>query len=179
MSEKFKARNREGLYFITTTIVDWVDLFTRPTYKHIIVDSLNYCVAHKGLKIHAWVLMSNHIHLIVSCENDLASVMRDFKSFTSKQFSKAIDAAEESRKDWLLGKFRYAANRVLRGKDFKIWKDGYHPVELIGNEMIDQKMDYIHDNPVRQEIVFLPEHYLYSSARDYCGEKGLVKIESI
>jgi putative transposase len=179
MSEKFKARNHEGLYFITTTIVDWVDLFTRPTYKHIIVDSLNYCVTHKGLKIHAWVLMSNHIHLIASCENDLASVMRDFKSFTSKQFSKAIDTAEESRKDWLLGKFRFAANRDLRSKDFKIWKDGYHPVELGSNEMIDQKMDYIHDNPVRQEIVFLPEHYLYSSARDYCGEKGLVEIEGI
>ena len=120
MSQKFKARNPEGLYFITTTIVDWVDLFTRPTYKHIIVDSLNYCVAHKGLKIHAWVLMSNHIHLIASCENDLASVMRDFKSFTSKQFSKAIDTAEESRKDWLFGKFRFAANRDLRSKDFTL-----------------------------------------------------------
>jgi len=179
MSQKFKAKNPDGLYFITTTIVDWVDLFTRPTYKQIIVDSLNYCITHKGLKVHAWVLMTNHIHLIASCENDLANVMRDFKTFTSKQLSKEIDSGEESRKDWLLGKFRYAAKRVLRSKDFKIWKDGYHPVELTNNEMIDQKMEYIHDNPVRQEIVFLPEHYLYSSARDYAGEKGVVEVEMI
>ncbi len=179
MSQKFKANNPEGLYFITSTIVDWVDLFTRPVYKHIIVDSLNFCIAHKGLKIHAWVLMSNHIHLLASSDHDLPSVMRDFKKFTSKKLSEAMDSAEESRRHWLITKFHFSADRVLRNKEFKIWKDGYHPVELQNNLMIEQKLDYIHNNPVRAEIVALPEQYMYSSAVDYCGEKGFVEIEKL
>lgn len=59
----------------------------------------------------------------------------------------------------------------------KIWQDGYHPIDLGTNFLLEQKLEYIHNNPVKQEIVLLPEHYLYSSARDYCGEKGLVNIK--
>ena len=69
------------LYFTTSTIIDWVDIFTRPTYKHIVVDSLSYCQSHKGLNIYAWVLMSNHLHMIVDTtdDNTVGDVMRDFK----------------------------------------------------------------------------------------------------
>ena len=89
MSEKYKAKELGELYFITVTIIDWVDVLTRPIYKEIIIDSLRHCQAHKGLKIHAYVLMSNHFHSIVSSnENPLQDTIRDMKKFTSKSWLK-------------------------------------------------------------------------------------------
>ncbi|MET3540697.1 REP element-mobilizing transposase RayT [Pontibacter aydingkolensis] len=69
-----------GLYFLTMTVVDWVNIFTRPVYKHIIVDALRFCQENKGLRLHAWVLMSNHLHLIASTAEDknLSDILRDF-----------------------------------------------------------------------------------------------------
>ena len=80
------------LYFTTTTVIDWMYVFTRPLYKHIIVDSLAYCQEHKGLEIYAWVLMTNHLHMIVGTtgDNTVADVLRDFKKFTSKAVVKAM-----------------------------------------------------------------------------------------
>jgi len=74
------------VYFVTDTVVDWVDIFSRPTYKHIILESLKYCQEQKGLLIYAWVLMTNHLHMIVGAneDNNVSDIMRDFKKFTSK-----------------------------------------------------------------------------------------------
>ena len=181
MSTKYKVRNPDGIYFVTTTVIDWVDIFTRPIYKQIVVDSLNYCIAKKGLKVYAWVIMSNHIHLIVSAEEGvlLENIMRDFKRFTSKKLFESMNEFSESRRAWLIKKFVFAGERIQRNSEFKIWKDGFHPIELNTNELMAQKMDYIHQNPVKDEIVILPEHYVYSSAVDYCGEKGLVQLTKL
>ena len=168
------------LYFITTTVIDWMDVFTRPQYKHIVVDSLKYCQEHKGLEIYAWVLMTNHLHMIVcTCNSDISigDIMRDFKKFTSKNLIKAIqDNPQESRKEWILdrGWFRGANDKKV--SDFKFWQDGYYMEVLHSYDFYKQKLDYIHMNPVRQEIVERPENYLFSSARDYCGEKGLIDV---
>ncbi len=70
MPSKYKFHNQNGLYFITITVVEWIDVFTRKTYKDIIVDSMNYVIDKKGLIIFAWVIMSNHLHMIVSCEEN-------------------------------------------------------------------------------------------------------------
>jgi len=87
MSGKYKVRDSSAIYFITLTIIDWVDLFTRQVYKHLILDSINYCRLNKGLKIYAYVIMTSHIHLIVSCQKEykLEDTIRDFKKFTSKK----------------------------------------------------------------------------------------------
>jgi REP element-mobilizing transposase RayT len=106
-----KALTHE-LYFTTTTVVDWLDVFTRPRYKHIIVESLEYCQANKGLNIYAWVLMTNHLHMIVDTNGtaSIGDVLRDFKKFTSKGIVKAIQENEqESRQEWLLNRFRFRA----------------------------------------------------------------------
>lgn len=100
------------VYFITITVVDWVDIFTRPKYKHIILDSLTYCQQKKGLKIYAWVLMSNHLHMLVSVGqgHTLADVVRDFKKFTSKKILAELeDDVQESRREWMLEHFRRSA----------------------------------------------------------------------
>jgi putative transposase len=169
------------VYFITITIVDWMDIFTRPVYKHNIVDSLNYCIANKGLQVYCWCLMSNHIHLIASASegNNLSDILRDLKKFTSKDLIRAIKDVPESRRDWLLNLFWYAGKNDKKIKYYKVWQDGNDVKEIHSTEFLDQKMEYIHNNPVRAEIVVNSEDYLYSSARDYSGEKGLVNIEFV
>ena len=99
------------LYFTTDTVIDWIDIFTRPCYKRIIIESLSYCQKEKGLIIYAWVLMSNHIHMIVgaSGENPISSIIRDFKKFTSKAILKELqENIQESRKKWMFNLFEYA-----------------------------------------------------------------------
>lgn len=167
------------LYFITTTVVDWVDLFTRPKYKHIIVDSLAYCQENKGLKIYAWVLMNNHLHMIVSAgaETTVSDILRDFKKFTSKRILAELEVdSQESRREWMLDRYRFAAANDKKITNYRFWQDGYHPMLLYSHDFFLQKLNYIHQNPVRQEIVATQEEYLYSSAIDYAGGKGVLEV---
>ena len=167
------------LYFVTTTIVDWVDIFTRPKYKHIVIDSLAYCQQRKGLHIYAWVLMSNHLHMIISVDGQqtVGDVMRDFKKYTSRQVLEELQSdLQESRRKWMLDRFSFAAVNDTKATNYKLWQDGYHPELLYTEEFYRQKLAYIHNNPVVQEIVANPEDYLYSSARDYIGGKGLITV---
>jgi putative transposase len=165
-------------YYLTLTIEEWIDVFTRPVYKHIIVDSLNYCASNKGLEIYCWCLMSNHLHLIASAKEDenLSDILRDFKKYTSNALSEAIKEIPESRRDWMLNLFWYAGKNKKKIKYFKVWQDGNDAQEIHTTAFLDEKMNYIHHNPVKAELVANPEDYLYSSARDYSGEKGLVEI---
>ena len=170
------------LYFTTSTVIDWVDIFTRPSYRHIIVDSLSYCQSHKGLIIYAWVLMSNHLHMIVDTNDDnmVGDVLRDFKKFTNKKILKVLEQDEhESRREWLLDRFWFAGANDKRIKNYRFWQEGNHVEELYTMEFLMQKLNYIHQNPVRAEIVAKPEDYLYSSALNYAGKKGLLNVELI
>lgn len=178
MSEKYKFGDPEGIYFATSTIAFWIDLFTRSDYKHIIVNSIKHCQEEKGLIVHAWCLMPSHLHFIISSKDlPLKDILRDFKKFTSKEIIKTIGEINESRKDWLLRGFEKAGKDLKRIKNYKVWQDGNQPKQLLTNDFIEQKVNYIHQNPVVEEIVDEPEHYLYSSARDYAGIKGLLEIE--
>ena len=158
--------------------MDWVDVFTRPVYKHILLDSLRYCQKEKGLELYAWCLMSNHIHLIASAKEgaNLSDILRDFKKFTNKAIITAIKEEPESRRDWLLDRFAFAGAKEVKVKNYKFWQDGIEAKEIHSNTFLEQKLEYIHQNPVRAEIVSEPDHYLYSSACDYAGEKGLLDV---
>ena len=168
------------LYFTTTTVIDWLDIFTRPVYKHIVVESLAYCQQHKGLDIYSWVLMTNHLHMIVGTRNTdimLSDILRDFKKFTNKKILTTIEGnQQESRKEWLLDRCWFAGNNDKKIKNYRFWQEGNHVEQLHTYDFFKQKLDYIHMNPVRQEIVEQPEDYLYSSARNYSGMKGLIDI---
>lgn len=179
MSHQYRVRNPEDIYFVTFTIVDWIDLFTRPVYKDMIVESLAYCREHKGLEIHAYCLMTNHLHLLVSAQlpAKLADIIRDFKKYTNKQIIKLVEQENESRRDWIMYRFQYHAKFNTRIQDHKVWQDGYHGIACDYPKILMQKLNYIHDNPVTAGIVNEPEHYKYSSAIDYAGEKGLLDID--
>jgi putative transposase len=110
MSELRKA-NTDYPYFVTLTVVGWIDVFTRSKYSDIVLDSLGYCRKHKGLELFEYVVMPSHVHLIIrNLEGELAGIIRDMKAHTAKQIIKAIEGeAGESRREWLLHMFRYHA----------------------------------------------------------------------
>ena len=166
-------------YFLTMTVVDWVDVFTRPVYRQIMVNSLRHCITNKGLVVHAWVLMSNHVHLVASAQqgSKLSDILRDMKKYTSKEITDAIKSVPESRRDWMLYRFSFAGNFNSKIKDYKFWQEGNEAKEIYSVEFLHQKINYIHNNPVRAEIVAEPHHYLYSSAIDYSGGKGLLPVD--
>jgi REP element-mobilizing transposase RayT len=177
----YKIRNKEGVHFITFAVVEWVDVFTRKEYRNIVIDSIKYCQKEKGLILYAWCIMSNHVHMAVAAQNNNTSdIIADFKKFTSKQILKAIqDNPHESRKDWMLEVFLKAGSNNSRNKTYQFWRQDNHPIELITSKFTNQKLDYIHNNPVEAGIVEKAEEYVYSSARDYYVGKnvGLLKIE--
>ena len=177
----YKIRNSEGIHFITFSVVEWVDVFTRKEYCDILIESIKYCQMEKGLLLHAWCLMSNHIHLVISAVNNNPSdILRDFKKFTSKQIIKAIhENNHESRRTWMIRIFKEAGLQNSRNLNYQFWQQDNHTKELWSEKFTSQKLDYIHFNPVKAGIVDKEEAYLYSSARDYYYGKncGLLQIE--
>lgn len=170
MSEKYRIWDQGKPYFLTLTIVGWIDLFTRKEYKFIIIDSLKYCQKEKGLAIYGYCLMPSHLHMIVRAEGMiiLSDILRDFKKFTSKAIVEQILNGEESRKEWIINYFSNEGEKTGKSK-YKVWQEGNHPIEVRSNRFFDQKLEYIHNNPVKDFIVERPEDYFFSSARNYAG----------
>lgn len=176
----YKIRDQQGMYYLTFTVIDWLDVFTRKSYRDMLLDSLEYCQKEKGLSIHAYVIMSNHIHCILSSKTGkLSDTIRDFKSHTSKAIINAIQVDTESRREWMLPLFERKGLKNVRNKSFQFWQQSNHPIELHTNHFVDQKLDYIHNNPVKAGWVEKPEEYIYSSAKNYAGEMGLIEVELI
>jgi REP element-mobilizing transposase RayT len=174
MSRKYKFHNPDGAYFVSFAVHDWIDLFTRNEYKNILVENLSYCQKNKGLEIFSWCIMTNHVHLAIRSKGKepLQNILRDFKGYSSKQLIKAIEEnPRESRKEFLLREFW---NESKGG--YRLWRGDNKPIEIYSNEVIDQKVNYIHQNPVEAGLVFRPEDYVYSSAMDYAGEKGMLDV---
>lgn len=142
-------------------------------YVDILFENLRYCQKHKGLKIYAWVIMSNHCHLILRVEGfKLSDVIRDFKKHTAKKIVEAIEKNEkESRKKWLLWLLK-------KDEGIWFWEEGYHGVEIADKDRFDSKANYIHLNPVRAGMVEKEEEYRLSSCADFYGtRKGLLQLE--
>jgi putative transposase len=175
----YTISNQQGLHFLTFTVVGWVDVFTRKSYRDVILDSFRYCQKERGLLIYGYVIMSNHLHLIVRTEKeDLSNVIRDFKKFTAKTILKLIQdkSKGESRLEWLLNVFAYHGKYNTNNRTYQFWIQNNRPIELVSNSWIRQKLQYIHDNPVKAGWVSVPEHYLYSSASNYATGKKLLEV---
>jgi len=179
MPSKYKIHDHQDVYFISFSVIEWVDALSRPYYKDILIDSFKHCQQNKGLVIYAYVIMNNHVHMIVSAAEgyNLSDILRDMKKFTSKKIIAAIDEnIQESRKRWMLWLFRSNGERNYNNEIYQFWQQDNHPVCLDSAIMLKQRLDYLHYNPVKEGIVEEPEHYIYSSARDYAGVKGLLDI---
>lgn len=174
----YRIRNQYLPHFVTFTVVGWVDIFTRRQCRDVLIDSLKYCVIYKGLLIHGYVIMSNHVHLIISAREDslgLSAIIGDFKKFTSKRIiSWLLESPKESRRDWMLKIFRQHALQTFRNESFQIWTHDNHPEEIFSRSFMLQKLAYIHNNPVRAGMVRNPSDYLYSSAGNYIGLEDVI-----
>ena len=167
---EYKITDQYAMYFLTWTTVGWVDIFTRKECAQLIVDSLRYCQESKGLILYAWVLMSNHLHLLASAKKEssgLSGITRDFKRHTAKQILKWIKDDKESRRSWMDVVFKYYGKYNSNNEVFQVWQQYSHPKICYSPSFTMQKLDYIHWNPVEAGIVDKPEDYRYSSARNY------------
>jgi len=178
LGEAYQITDQSEIYFVTIQVVAWVDVFTRQRNKDVVIESLQYCQENKGLLIYAFVIMSNHIHMIVRSEkNDLSGTIRDFKKHVSKELKKNIfDNKKESRRDWMQVVFEYHAKHNKRVGAFQLFTHHNHAVLLDTSEAFESRESYIHENPVRAGIVRNAEDYLYSSAGVYYGESVLLEI---
>jgi putative transposase len=178
MSRNYTFWDQEKRYFVSFATVYWIDVFIRPVYNDIVVDSLRYCMVNKGLELYAWCIMSSHVHLIIGTrQNKMEHILRDLKRHTSRTILKAIALNDqESRREWMLWMFERAGKRNPNNEQYQFWQQNNHPIELSDNRMMDQKLAYLHNNPVVAGLVAHPEDYRYSSAIDYCGGKGMLPV---
>ena len=178
MSKKYKFGDSDKLYFISYAVIDWIDVFIRDEYKEILLESWRYCQNQKNLEIYGWCIMTSHIHMIIgSAGRPLEKTIGEMKSFTSTQLRKAIaDNPVESRKEWMLWMMESAGGKNTNNNDWQFWQQHNHPLEILDDKMFYQKLEYIHLNPVVAGFVEHEEDWLYSSARDFHGKKGLLEL---
>jgi REP element-mobilizing transposase RayT len=177
MKEGYLIRDQSKAHYLTATVVDWIDIFTRKIYRDCIIESLKYNIKYKKLIVFGYVIMSNHIHLIIQAEDEnLSDVLRDFKKFTSSSILKMIQSEPESRREWMLDRFKKATRSHCRNKNFQFWQYGNHAEEIFSKKFLWSKLDYIHFNPVKAGIVYKVQDYVYSSASNYILNKGLLDV---
>lgn len=161
----WKIHDDTQFYFLTSSIVHWMPIFIEHRLFSLVTENLAYCTENKDLTIHGYVIMPNHIHLLVNSSN-LSNIMRDFKSFTSKQIT---DQLKKENRSFQLKIFRSAAEQDDKSEDYRIWQQGFYPIGIESESFHKQKLNYIHNNPVKKGFVTKPEYWFYSSARNYAG----------
>ena len=168
-------------YFLTFTVVDWVDVFTRKNHRDALIDSLKYCQKEKGLIIFAYVIMSNHMHLIANTNEPflLKDTIRDLKKFTAKKILQQISEQPESRREWMLKLFELKTLDKNGNKNHKFWQNGNHAIELFSEKFVWDKVSYIHNNPVEAGFVKQAHEWIYSSATNYCGIESIIEVETL
>ncbi len=174
MRSDYKILDPEGMYFITSTVIEWIPIFTTRPYFDILVSSIRFCQTHYGLAVFAWVILDNHFHLI--CRNpELSKVMQSLKRHTAKMIIRLL---EKDRKKWIIDLLSFYKKRHKNESEHQLWQEGVHPQQIISDEMLNQKMEYIHFNPVKRGYVEEPEHWVYSSAVDYIlDRKGIIEVQ--
>jgi REP element-mobilizing transposase RayT len=183
MSTGYKIKEQDKLHFVTFQVVCWIDIFTRRVYRDVVIASLAFCQRNKGLEIFAYVIMSNHIHLLIrsseTVPNTLSDTIREFKSYTAKKILETVQTENESRREWMLNLFEFSAKRHKRNEKHQFWTHENHAELIYSEKFVAQKMNYIHENPVRSGIVAKAEDYLYSSARNYAELENVLDITKL
>jgi len=158
-------------HFVTCTVLHWIPVFTRPDTVNIVLDSLRF-LSGDGLKLYAYVVLENHLHMIVQSQK-LDHDMARFKSFTAKKIIQYLAAQNVSV---ILEQLAFYKKAHKGDRAYQFWQEGCHPEWVQNAGVMKQKVDYIHHNPVKRGYVDCPEHWRYSSARNYLGQAGLVDV---
>ena len=166
MSDRYKVHEDTNFYMVTSSIIDWMPVFVSGETCRVITGSLDYCRKNKGLKVFAYVVMPTHFHAVLACETsrELSNVMRDFKRYTNRALIRIL---EQQHCRIALSVFRSAGLDAKGNTGYKLWQDAYHPKALYSEAVLRQKIEYIHQNPVRKGLVEKASDWLFSSARNY------------
>ena len=175
MRSSYKIVDNQYPYFITSTIIEWIPIFTNSKYCNILINALRFYQKNKNLKIFSFVIMDNHFHLIAMNEN-LSRIISDFKKFTAKEI---LENLKKDNKEWILHQFEFYKKKHKIESNFQVWQEGFHPIQISSQEIFNQKVEYIHHNPVRRGLIENPEDWKYSSAGYYLKNKeGVIDIDS-
>lgn len=160
--DRYKFIDGVFVYFVTFTITDWLPVFIHPEPIEIIIESLNFCVINKGLRINSYVIMPNHIHLILfDADFNNKRLQQTITSFRKFSGAKLADYIDQNLPGSLSTIIR---SKQLNDRERQVWQPGWHAEGIASEEFWQQKVDYIHMNPVRQGFVRNPEDWAYSSA---------------
>lgn len=177
---KYKIWEQQGLNYLTMTTTGWIDIFSRQRYRDIIIDSALLPGKQRIARCRLGDYVEPSAPEVFTEQLDLSDVLRDFKKFTAHKILESIRQEPESRREWLLYMFKYFAAVNTGNRTFQFWQHDNHTIALWPLPIIWQKLDYIHQNPVRAGMLSDTTHYIYSSASDYfTAKKGLLEIDLI
>jgi putative transposase len=163
MRTRYRMHEAHATYFVTSTIVEWLPVFTTPACRDILVNALLHSREKRQLQIYAWVILENHFHAILSGP-DLSTTLGHLKRFTAHALLAQI---KSEKRDWLINQLAYFCAAHKKLQEHQVWQEGVHPQQIDTDEMMEQKLDYIHHNPVARGWVVAPEHWRYSSAHEW------------
>jgi REP element-mobilizing transposase RayT len=153
--------------------MEWLPVFTRPETANLLLDCWRFQRENIGMRLYGYVILENHIHFIAQAEQ-LDRCVNSFKSYTARQI---IDYLEDNRVERLLARLRFSKRAHKTDREYQFWQEGSHAELILSEQMMREKLDYIHANPVKRGYVDKPEHWRYSSARNYAGQAGLIDID--
>ena len=159
-------------YFMTNTVVAWLPVFCHPDFAKVVLDSWQFLQREREIDILSFVIMENHVHWI-AVGPQLSKRVGEFKSFTATTILRQM---ENKGYETLLQELQFFNARHKIDQQHQLWQDGSHPQQIESDEMMWQKIEYIHNNPPRRGYVDDPVHWRYSSARIYAGQAGVLKI---
>jgi REP element-mobilizing transposase RayT len=159
-------------HFLTATVLEWLPVFTRQETVDILFDSWRYLQEHHQLRLYGFVILENHLHVVAQGDN-LPATWARFKSYTARRL---IDYLRQHRLEQFLKYMRSGLKARREDRVYQFWQEGSHPQVIEGREMLVQKLAYIHQNPVKRGYVDEPEHWRWSSARNYAGMESPLQV---
>ncbi len=169
---RYTVVEADAPHFLTCTVVGWLPLFSRREAAEQALDSLRFLQENGRVVLYGYVILETHLHLIASAA-DLTKEIAKFKSFTARRLIDLLEARNETDALHCLRSLKQACKG---DRTHQLWREGSHPQMIQGREMMAQKLEYMHDNPVRRGYVDDPVHWRYSSARNYAGLPGLIPV---
>ena len=172
---RYRVLDADSPHFVTSAIVKWLPLFAEPELVRIVLNSIRHLQTASGLRLHGYVVMENHLHLIVSGD-DWSKALARFKNFTAKRM---VTWLLENGRAEVLRELSFALRQRGDAREHQVWQEGLHPQKISGEQMLRQKLEYMHANPIRRGYVDEATAWRNSSARNYAGMDGVLEVEML
>jgi len=169
---RYKIHDNAYPHFFTCTVVEWLPVFTRQEAVQILLDSWSFLRREGRLTLFGYVVLENHTHFIAASD-DLVKEIGDFKSYTARRL---IDLLKSANAKTILDQLAFRRARHKQDREYQFWQEGRHPQQISNAQIMRQKIEYMHFNPVKRGYVDDPTHWRYSSARNCARMPGLIDV---